>query len=131
MPKRKRRIIISYKLTVPDLQIQPSLLQVMDPIIETPKQDLSIEERFRLFDQANPHVYQVLEQLALALAARGRQRIGVKMLWETLRYRYAMQTNGEDEYKLNNDYTGRYARKLVAQHPELDSLIERRQLKAD
>ncbi|MCU0503168.1 MAG: hypothetical protein MUC51_15650 [Anaerolineae bacterium] len=130
MPKRKRRIIISYKLTVPDLQIQPSLLQVMDPIIETPKKDLSIEERFRLFDQANPQVYQVLEQMALDLAARGHERIGVKMLWETLRYRYAMQTNGEEDYRLDNNYTSRFARKL-AQNPMLAERIEMRQLKAE
>jgi hypothetical protein len=130
MPKRKRRIIISYKLTVPDLQLQPSLLQVMDAIVETPKQDLSIEERFRLFDQANPHVYQVLEQMALDLAARGHQRIGVKMLWETLRYRYAMQTSGDEDYRLDNNYTSRFARKL-AQNPMLAERIEMRQLKAE
>jgi hypothetical protein len=130
MPKRKRRIIISYKLTVPDLQLQPSLLQVMDPIVETPKKDLSIEERFRLFDQANPHVYQVLEQMALDLAARGHQRIGVKMLWETLRYRYAMQTSGDEDYCLDNNYTSRFARKL-ARNPMLAERIEMRQLKAE
>ena len=130
MPKRKRRIIISYKLTVPDLQLQPSLLQVMDPIVATPKKDLSIEERFRLFDQANPHVYQVLEQMALDLAARGHQRIGVKMLWETLRYRYAMQTNGDEDYCLDNNYTSRFARKL-ARNPMLAERIEMRQLKAE
>jgi hypothetical protein len=130
MPKRKRRIIISYKLTVPDLQLQPSLLQVMDPIVETPKKDLTIEERFRLFDQANPHVYQVLEQMALDLAARGHQRIGVKMLWETLRYRYAMQTSGDEDYCLDNNYTSRFARKL-ARNPMLAERIEMRQLKAE
>lgn len=130
MSKRKRRIVISYKLTVPDLQIQPSLLQVMDPIVETPKKDLTIEERFRLFDQANPQVYQVLEQMALDLAARGHQRIGVKMLWETLRYRYAMQTSGDEDYRLDNNYTSRFARKL-AQNPMLAERIEMRQLKAE
>lgn len=127
---RKRRIIVSYNLTVPDLQLQPSLFAPLTPIVDQPAGDLTIEERFQNFDAANPHIYQLIERMAVDLAARGHRRIGIKMIWETLRYRYAVQSTGDDTYHLNNIYTSRYARKLTLAHPELAQRIELRELKA-
>ena len=127
--KRKRRIVVSYNLTLPDPQ-QPSLFEPLTPLVSTPAKDLTIEERFELFDAANPHVYDLLERMALDLVKRGHSRIGIKMLWETLRYRYAVETTGDAEYRLNNIYTSRYARKLTERQPSLVGHIELRELKA-
>ena len=128
--KRTRNIIVSYELHNPDLQLQPSLFAPLAPIVDQPSGSLTIEERFQNFDSANPHIYQIIERMAVDLAARGHRRIGIKMLWETLRYRYAVQTSGDDSYHLNNIYTSRYARKLTQAHPELAHRIELRELKA-
>ncbi len=110
--------------------IQPPLDLDLAPIrpIEAPD-DAPIEERFHQFHAANPQVYRALRSLALPLAHAGRKRIGVKMLWETLRYSYSIVTDGSD-YKLDNSYTSRYARLLMDQEPELRGLIETRVLRA-
>lgn len=87
----------------------------------------TLEERFWAFHQANPHVADALEELALDLVRRGRKRIGVGMLFEVLRWS-SMRTEG-DEYRLNNSYRSRYARLLTDRHPDLCDAFELRELR--
>ena len=98
------------------------------PIVPIPAQHLSIEEQFQAFHRANPQVYDLLRSLALAMVRAGRDRIGAKMLWERLRWEYALQTAGE--YRLNNNLTSRYARLLMDQEPELAGRFETRELRS-
>jgi hypothetical protein len=97
----------------------------------------TIEERFASFDAANPHVYVALERLARLRLIRGDKRIGVKALWEELRRTLAKTALaydpdlGTDGYKLNNDFTALYARKLIDGHPELAAVIEVRRRKGE
>ena len=110
--------------------IQPPLAEGLAPL-RTPEvsDDTPIEERFRLFHEANPQVYRELRRLALPLAHAGRKHLGIKMLWENLRYQYALTTD-DGEYKLNNNYTSRYARLLMEREPDLAGLFETRDLRA-
>lgn len=89
----------------------------------------SLEERFAAFDRANPQVYRLLARLALQMASLQR-RFGIKMLYERLRFEYALRVAGDDQYKLNNDYTSRYARKLLQEYPQLGRWMETRTLRS-
>ena len=89
----------------------------------------TLAERFQAFHQANPHVYAALRGMALAMKRRGMAHYSIKAMWEVLRFQ-AIATHG-DAYKLNNDYTAMYARKLMAEVPELDGFFETRKSKAD
>ncbi len=93
------------------------------------ERDASLDERFEAFHRANPHVYEELRRLALEMRRRGVRRYGIKGLFEVLRWRYALQTRG-DEFKLNNSYTSRYARLLMEREPELRGFFEVRELKS-
>jgi hypothetical protein len=86
----------------------------------------SIDERFQRFHEANPQVYDELLKLALRARRAGARRIGVKMLFEVLRWRHTLRTQGDD-FKLNNNYHSRYAR-LLMQEPELRGCFETRTL---
>jgi hypothetical protein len=87
-----------------------------------------IERAFVEFHRANPHVYGELERLALRLWDRRHPpRIGVKMLWETMRYNVALRTEPTDEFKLNNNFHALYARLLVFRQPQLAGVIELRE----
>lgn len=88
----------------------------------------TIDAAFAGFHATNPHVYAELEARALQLHAAGRTRVGIKALVEGLRFDMALRT-GADDFKINNDYTSRYARRLVAAHPRLAAVIELRQLR--
>jgi hypothetical protein len=86
----------------------------------------SIDERFQRFHEANPHVYDELRKLAYRARRAGARRIGVKMLFEVLRWRHTLRTQGDD-FKLNNNYHSRYAR-LLMQEPGLEDCFETRSL---
>ena len=99
------------------------------PIVEPTQQpQLTVRERFERFHQTNPQVYTALVQLALQLKRRGVAKYGVKALFETLRFHYALHTQGE-RFKLNNYFTSFYARLMMINEPELDGFFETRRMR--
>lgn len=86
----------------------------------------TIEERCADFDAAHPEVYAEIRRLALAAYRAGRRRIGIGQLVEVVRWNLATDAADEDGYKVNNDYRAAWARRLVAEHPELAPLFELR-----
>jgi hypothetical protein len=92
-----------------------------------------MERDFEAFHRNNPEVYNTLVRLARQAKALGHQRVGIKMLWEVMRWEVyiatANQIGGNSEYKLNNNYTSRYARRIMEQESDLDGFFELRTLK--
>ena len=86
----------------------------------------SIQERFEAFHAAHPEVY--AELVRLAREARGCRRLGVRALWE--RMRWSLMIEREGEYKLNDHFPSRYARLLAKEYPELGEMFEMRELRA-
>lgn len=93
-----------------------------------PDATLTIQQRFEQFDANNSWVFTALEALAADWLSMGHKRVGVKALAEVVRWQYG-RTVGEP-FKLNNDFTSRYARLLVDRHPEWADAIETRELRA-
>lgn len=91
-----------------------------------PESERSIDERFAAFHAAHPEVYSALEWMAMRAFREGRSRIGVGALVEQLRSDVTVRTDRAHDFKINNSFRSRYADKLVADHPELDPMIERR-----
>lgn len=92
----------------------------------------SIEQRFWRFHTSHPEVYRELAGLARQALAAGRERLGLKMLFEVVRWNRSLAglpAEGED-FKLNNDYTSRYARLLMEREPDLEGLFATRELRA-
>jgi hypothetical protein len=103
--------------------VAPSLFDDLETFEESSTL-LTIRERFEAFDNANPRVYEELERMAATVWALGRRRIGIKTLFETLRWRYWMTTDdSSSHFRLNNNYTPYYARLLIDRHPEWDGLF--------
>lgn len=98
----------------------------MPPIVEPPHvAGDTMESRFERFHAMNPHVFAALKELALSLRHSGRQQYGIAALFEVLRFRGALRTQG-DGFKLNNNYRALYARKLMREVPELAGFFETR-----
>ena len=49
-------------------------------------QHSTIQERFQQFHLDNPEVFEALERLASEWFSAGKRKLGVKMLWETMRW---------------------------------------------
>ncbi|MGP8302011.1 hypothetical protein ACTPOK_29645 [Streptomyces inhibens] len=91
----------------------------------------TIQAQFEAFHQLNPWVLRALESLTADYLARGARRVGIGMLFEVLRWRYARATEGDDEFRLNNNFRSRYVRLLIERHPEWNSAFEVRALRTD
>ena len=91
----------------------------------------SIDSRFQAFHARHPDVYEYLVSFAYQAIDAGRTRIGIGMLFEVLRWEWTITGLPDDAelWKLNNNYRSRYARLIMADHPELDGLFEVRELK--
>ncbi|WP_406354300.1 hypothetical protein [Streptomyces sp. NBC_00658] len=88
----------------------------------------TLDERFEDFHAEHPWVYGALERLTVQWVAAGGGRIGVKALFEQLRWLAPESMDGEP-FQLNNNFTSRYARLLRASHPEWRDVFELRRLR--
>lgn len=87
-----------------------------------------IEVAFEKFHADHPIVYQELVRLARVWRASGHAKLGIKTLFERLRWEWHVGGIRDDEgFKLNNNYTALYARKIMAENPDLAGLFETRE----
>jgi len=92
------------------------------PVLTSGAKD-NLQKTFELFHKQNPHVLDTVIRIASELKhKRGFKRCGMKMLFERLRWLYALQTQGDD-YKLNNNYTAYYARTVMALRKDLEGFF--------
>ena len=98
-----------------------------EPMGPSPK---SIDEKFWAFHAAHPEVYDELVMLARQGVRAGRRRFGMKQLFEVLRWNRTLRgLSAEGEvFKLNNNYTSRYARLVMGCEPDLAKAFETRTL---
>lgn len=75
-----------------------------------------LDARFWAFHHAHPEVYRLLVDLARQWRQHGHRHVGIKMLWERVRYEHRLALP-DRPWKLNNDYPSRYARLIMAQEP--------------
>jgi hypothetical protein len=90
---------------------------------------MDIQDKFQEFHQNNPSVYQELCALARRWKEIGREKIGIGMLFEVLRWNTVMRTTTSD-FKLNNNYRSRYVRLIQEQETDLKDLFNVRDLRA-
>ncbi len=86
----------------------------------------SIADRFEAFHAANPHVFDAIVELAWELRDAGLRKASMKLIFEQLRWRYLIQTKGDD-FVLNNNYTAHYARLVMERVPGLDGFFNTRE----
>jgi hypothetical protein len=90
---------------------------------------LQLDAEVDKFIHENPQVWQKFRLLACRIKAKGYDRWGAKSLWEVLRWEMALETNASAKGpKLNNNYTSRFARRLM-EEPEFQGFFETRSLK--
>lgn len=95
---------------------------------------LTFLERFRIFHRNNPQVYAELVRLCREGKATGRRHLGIRTLWEVMRWNLAnvhVATNDPtSDLKLNDHYHTYYARLIMEQEPDLAGFFELRTLRS-
>lgn len=91
----------------------------------------TLQARFERFDAQHPEVYQEFKKIAFDLLLRGRKHYGSKSIFEVIRYHRAISGQDSDEpFKVNNNYTSRMARKLIAEDQRFSDFFELRELRS-
>jgi hypothetical protein len=90
-----------------------------------------LDEDFLKFHERNPQVFCELADLTQQAYDAGRRRVGIKMMFEVLRWNRIIRglPDEEEEYKLNNNYHSRYARLLMVTYPQFIGMFEVRKLR--
>jgi len=87
--------------------------------------DKTSAANFFTYHAANPHIYEALRRFALEAKRHGRRRLGMKAVFERLRW-WSLVEARSDAFKLNNNYTAHYARLLMKNEAELRDFFETR-----
>lgn len=91
--------------------------------------ETAAEQKFKEFDRKNPKVYQELVSLTQQAYDAGRRKIGINMLIEVVRWNRFITTTDID-FKINNNYAPRYARKIMEEYPEFGDIFNLRTLRS-
>jgi hypothetical protein len=88
--------------------------------------------KFLAFHEANPKVYETLKDLAYQWLEAGNKKLGIKMLFEVMRWTEGLRPENKDVdgFSLNNNYTAHYARLLMTNEPPLRGLFEVRYMRS-
>lgn len=90
-----------------------------------------LDQAFREYHAQNPAVWSLFERFALEAARAGRTHFGAKAVWERMRWHIQFETRDSlADWKLNNNYTSRYARMFAERHPEFRKLFQFRELRS-
>lgn len=84
-----------------------------------------IFKSFWKFHTENPQVYELVKRFALEAKASGRERFGIGMIWERMRWFTTIETN-DDKFRLCNNHRSCYARLLMLDDPSFQSFFSRK-----
>lgn len=83
-------------------------------------------QAFEKFHAANPEVYAHLVRLAREAKALGHQRIGIRLLWEKMRWDLTVAVRRTDEFRLNDHWPPYYSRLIQQQEADLQGVFATR-----
>ena len=82
------------------------------------------------FHESNPQVYELVDRFTRQVISAGRERFGMKAVFERIRWYFAVETTGET-FKLNNNYTAFYSRLWMHRNPAMPQVFALRKSHAD
>lgn len=91
-----------------------------DPYFET-----EVAKRAAEFDRQNPSIYGLFIKFTMEAYRAGRRKFGAQAIFERIRWHVQVETTG-DEFKVNNSHIAYFARKAMAEHPQLAGFFETR-----
>lgn len=90
----------------------------------------SIDSSFRKFHKENPKVYNMFKEQVFRAMRKGRDKFSANAIINWIRWEVALQVKTEDEYKINNNFSSRYARLFVEDNPEYSYMFNFRDLRS-
>lgn len=83
---------------------------------------------FNQYDKENPTIWPLFVHYSSMAKQKGFTSYGAKAIFEAIRF--DTPPNNGKPFKVNNNFTADYARKMESEFPEFKNFFEKRQLKA-
>jgi hypothetical protein len=100
---------------------------------------MTVEDKFKAFHAANPHVYTLFARFAYELIKAGHEKLSSKLIIERIRWEAMTSTRHTPgsgwhvargkPFLIDNRYTPWYARKLCEDFPKLEKRFEFRAIR--
>lgn len=91
-----------------------------------------ITEQCAAYHKAHPEVWDMFVKFTRQAIARGYKNYSVYAIFERIRWEMEVGGDGENEFKINNNYRTLYARRFMKMYPEHDGFFRtRRQTSED
>jgi hypothetical protein len=90
---------------------------------------INFEDQFCQYDAENPQVYDKFKMMTLQTIGKGFKNYGAKGIVELIRWHTGV--SGNDQFKINNNYTAFYARKFENEFPASNGFFRKRNSKYD
>lgn len=90
-----------------------------------------IQKNFEKFHRENPRVYVLFDRFTFRMIYAGLKNGSARLVIERIRWETAVETVSEQPVKINNNYTPRYARLWMNDHPTFPDYFHTRVLAAN
>lgn len=84
---------------------------------------------FLKYHHDNPEIYRAFKRYAFRAINRGYRHWGAKSVFEVIRWETGL--TGNDDFKVNNNYTALYARMFMDEYPQYAGFFRTRESKFD
>lgn len=99
------------------------------PQLQLPLERNELERKYREWRDRNPQAFEIFRRSARYFAKHGRP-FGIGLLTEWVRWENRRTWDKDSEgFKLNNNFRAYIARDLILEMPEMQKLLEVRQVK--
>lgn len=88
----------------------------------------TIDERFAEFDALHPQIYTEFVKQTMKMINRGFKAYSADTICHIIRFHTDLDGRDTEPFKINNDYTSRYARKFMNQFPKHEGFFRTREL---
>lgn len=87
-----------------------------------------IDIQFAVFHEAHPELYKEFVKRTFALINRGKTHYSADAILHIVRYHSEVDGRNMEEYKINNNYSSRYARLFIKDHPAHEDFFKTRKI---
>jgi len=91
----------------------------------------SIEDSFWDFHRSNPHIYHLFAKYALyMIRSKGMKKISSKLIINRIRWEVYVETDTDDDYRINDAFTPWFSRLFIKDFPEYKNIFEFRRIRS-
>lgn len=91
---------------------------------------MTIQHKFEEFHKDNPNVFRLFRRYSRMAKDAGSTQYSAKAIFERVRWHVNIATRSKDAFKLNNNYTSRYARMLADTDSSFTDFFVNRKLRS-